>query len=482
MNVTKYGIVALAVAIALLYGGCKNTAPSGPIAGLGGATVGKYVSIGNSLTAGYQSNGLFASAQAYSYPNLIAGQLARAGSSVGTFQQPLYSDPGTPDPTTGKASRYELISWVGPVIGPRGLTPGSPINTTLPRPYDNLGIPGAVIFDFLDSTDITVKAGPPRSNPLFLLVMRSQAAFGKTLFQQTFALHPDLVTFWLGNNDVLGFAASGGVSPNAPTPTPIFTALYAQAIGTLRGALPNVKIVVGNIPYVTAIPFFTTLGPKIMSKLPTGLALQYQKHGTTGIADGATNFTESNPPLICLTGAPYAPLLGQPTGKWYTDNGYPALPAGIDTTKPFGLDPRNPWPDALVLDPTEQATATASVQAFNSSIATVAAANHAVVVDINGFLGRVLVSGYETAGISFTSAYVSGGMFSLDGIHPTDQGSGVIANQFILAMNAGYGWSIPLVDIASLPALTVPLSKGSNGYPVIPEGAFGELKMLWGAR
>jgi hypothetical protein len=33
MKLTKYGIVALALAIAVLYGGCKNTAPSGPVAG-----------------------------------------------------------------------------------------------------------------------------------------------------------------------------------------------------------------------------------------------------------------------------------------------------------------------------------------------------------------------------------------------------------------------------------------------------------------
>ena len=31
--------------------------------------------------------------------------------------------------------------------------------------------------------------------------------------------------------------------------------------------------------------------------------------------------------------------------------------AGIDTTKPFGFHPQNPFPDALVLDAGEQATA-----------------------------------------------------------------------------------------------------------------------------
>jgi lysophospholipase L1-like esterase len=482
MKLTKPGIVALALAIALLHGGCKNTAPSGPVAGLSGVTINKYVAVGNSLTAGYQSNGLFASAQAYSFPNLIAGQLSRAGGNVGTFQQPLYSDPGTPDATTGKASRYELISWVGPVIGPKGLTPGAPINTTLPRPYDNLGVPGAVIFDFLDSTSVGLKALPPRSNPLFALVLRNQAAFGNSIFRQAVALKPDIVTFWLGNNDVLGFATSGGVSPSSPTSTPAFTALYTQAIGTLRAALPKVIIVVANIPDVRTIPFFTTLGPEIAAELPAGVALQYQKHGNTGVADGSTNFTESNPPLITLTGAAYAPLLGHPGGKWYRDHGYPALPAGIDTTKPFGLHPQNPWPDALVLDAVEQATAGTSVQAFNAVIAGVAAANNAIVVDINGFFSRLKANGYYTSGMVFTADYISGGTFSFDGVHPSSQGSGVVANQFIAAMNTLPGVSIPLVDVSALPALTVPLSKGSKVYPVIPDDAFSQLETLWGSR
>ncbi len=482
MKLTKYGIVALVLAIAVLYGGCKNTAPSGPVAGLNGATVGKYVSVGNSLTAGYQSNGLFASAQAYSFPNLIAGQLSAAGANVGTFQQPLYSDPGTPDAGGINASRYELISWVGPVIGPRGLPHGSPLNLALARPYDNLGVPGAVIFDFLDSTDVALKAVAPRSNPLFALVLRNQAALGKSIFKQAVALNPDLVSFWLGNNDVLGFATSGGVSPSSPTSTPIFTALYTQAIGTLHAALPNAKIVVANIPDVRAIPFFNTLGPEIAGLLPAGYYLRYQMHGNSGPAFDSTRFTESNPPLICLTGAAYAPLLGHPTGKWYTDHGYPALPPGIDTTKPFGLHPQNPWPDALVLDATEQATAGASVQAFNAVIASVAATNKAAVVDMNGFFNSVKANGYHTSGMTFTADYISGGLFSFDGVHPSDQGSGVVANQFILAMNSSFGWSIPLVNVAGLPALTVPLSKGAKVYPVIPEGSFRELEMLWGAR
>ena len=480
MKLTKYGIVALALAIALLCGGCKNTAPSGPVAGLGGATVSKYVSVGNSLTAGYQSNALFASAQAYSYPNLISKQLSRSGAAIGTFQQPLWGDPGSPD-ANGNEARYELISWNGPVIGPRLVPAGPPPTLQRSVPWDNLGVPGSVVGDFLDPTPFAAKA-VARKNPFFLYVLGADTTRGKTILAQTIRLNPDLVTFWLGNNDVLGFATSGGVFPPTYAPTSVtdFTTYYTGSISFLRAALPNAKIVVGNIPDVRAIPFFNTVGPKIAASLPAGVYLRYQMHGNTSVAFDSTRFTEANPPLICLTGSPYASLLGHPTGRWYTDHAYSALPPGIDTTKPFGLHPQNPWPDALVLDLGEQATAGTAVTNFNGIIASVASGNKAIVVDMNAFFNGVKANGYRTSGLVFTADYISGGLFSFDGVHPSDQGAGVIANQFILAMNRGYGWSVPLVDVSALPSLTVPLSKGARLSPEIPAGAFGDLEMLWG--
>jgi lysophospholipase L1-like esterase len=479
MNALKCTLAALVALVAVYYAGCVDAGPSVSAPGLGSTTVTKYVAIGNSLTAGYQSNGLFKSAQDYSFPNLIAAQLRIAGAPLTTFEQPYYSDPGTPG-ADGKASRYEIISLVGPVIGPKGLAPGAPINLSLPRPYDNLGVPGAVIFDLLDTTSFLAKGGPPRNNPLFALILRNPA-FGKSMLAQAAALQPDLVTFWLGNNDVLGYATSGGFSPNAPTAPAVFTALYTQAIDALRAALPNAKIVVANIPDVTVIPFFTTLGPKIRPSLPAGVTLRYQKHGETGVATGSTSLTDLSV-LICLTGSPYTAYLGRPSGRWYTDHGYPALPPGIDTTQPFGFHPQNPWPDALVLDATEISTCATTTAAFNQTIATAAAARNAAVVDINGFLNRVKTDGYSWAGQKYTADYVSGGLFSLDGVHPTSRGEGIIANQFIKTMNARFGMSLSYVDLASIPGIPAPVAKAATGLPVISPEAFSELEMLWGAR
>jgi hypothetical protein len=251
--------------------------------------------------------------------------------------------------------------------------------------------------------------------------------------------------------------------------------------------LPAAKIVVGNIPDVRSIPFFNTIGPKVAASLPAGIYLRYQKHGVTGPSFDSTRFTEATPPLICLTGSTYASLLGrvggQGAGQWYKDKGYPALPAGIDTTLPFGFHPQNPWPDALTLDASEQTTAGAAVTAFNSTIASVAASKNAAVVDMNAIFTNIKANGYFVGGAKFTADFISGGMFSLDGVHPSSKGSGIVANEFIRVINKTWQMSIPFVDVSALPALIAPVGKpvSSEGIPVIPYRAFKSFNMLWGS-
>ena len=475
--------ITLAALIAALLIGCTDSAPTGPVIGFGNSTVTKYVSIGNSLTAGYQSAGLYKSAQLYSYPNLIAQQLTKAGANIGTFEQPYWPDPGIPDPLTGKASRYVIYGWSGttPLIGPIGeaLTAAAPENAgTVLRPYDNLGIPGIPLAGFMDTT------GTYQSPPLgrdAILRWTSNAALGKSVFKQVATLKamghtPDLVTFWLGANDVLGFAISGGTSPNAPTSPGIFSALYTQALDALRNTLPNAKIVVGTIPNVTSVPFFTTVNPLLAPNIPSAYYLRYQKHGVTGMSLDSTKLTEANAPLITLKGQAYAALLGQATGKFWRDAaaslGYPI--AAVLATQGATLD-------ALILDVDEIASATNAVNNFNSTIATVAAAHSAALVDFNGFFNNVKANGLVIAGEKYTADYIAGDIFSLDGIHPSNRGYGIVANEYIKVINASFGMNVPLVDVSSLPKLSAPLYKGGNGKidPVLPFGAFNSLDLLF---
>ncbi len=90
----------------------------------------KYVAIGNSLIAGFQSGSLVDVHQKYSFPKLIAGQLG-----IGTFEQPTVSYPGMPNIMV-------LESLTGDVGYAEGT--GAPTNSGYGAPYDNLGIPGIV--------------------------------------------------------------------------------------------------------------------------------------------------------------------------------------------------------------------------------------------------------------------------------------------------------------------------------------------------
>jgi hypothetical protein len=58
-----------------------------------------------------------------------------------------------------------------------------------------------------------------------------------------------------------------------------------------------------------------------------------------------------------------------------------------------------------------------------------------------------------------------GGVFSLDGIHPSRTGHALIANAFIEAINTRFGEAIPAVDVARI-AVRDPLV----GNPFRPDG------------
>jgi hypothetical protein len=72
-----------------------------------------------------------------------------------------------------------------------------------------------------------------------------------------------------------------------------------------------------------------------------------------------------------------------------------------------------------------------------------------------------LQSGIAVNGKTITTAFL-GGIFGLDGIHPTNTGYALVANQFIAALNTSLALSIPPVDVDSVgakdPLFKLPIS------------------------
>jgi hypothetical protein len=62
----------------------------------------------------------------------------------------------------------------------------------------------------------------------------------------------------------------------------------------------------------------------------------------------------------------------------------------------------------------------------------------------------VKAQGYDIGGIHLSADFPTGGIFSADGLHPTNIGYAVIADDWILAINATAGSDVPRPDVYSV--------------------------------
>lgn len=425
----------------LLLGACKPHFET-PAATHGSADFSRYVAIGNSLTAGYADGGLYLAGQQNSYPSIIAKQMQAVGG--GTFTQPLFSADqangsgylkltgfnadGTPitTPVTSNLAVRSVITV--PTFG----------NVTLYTKYtgdiNNYGVPGIKLLHI-------TYAPYGNLNGFFERLLPGSAPTNTTTYLDFVTAKPfTFFTDWLGNNDALSYATSGGAG-DVLTDKTTFAQLYNLSISrfTANGA----KGAVATIPDVTSIPYFNTI--------------------TIGAILGAVQ--KVNPSVQALyvnalvSGTTYAPraatandlvILTFPTSKIGTPV---STPFG---NLPYGLTPYTPIENQYVLDANEVALTRDYVTSYNNTIKSVAAAKGLAVFDAYTFLTNVKNNGLTVNGQNFTSAYISGGIFSLDGVHLTPQGYAIVANEFIKAINSTYGSSIPLANVSSYSGVKFP--------------------------
>jgi lysophospholipase L1-like esterase len=365
----------------------------------GSADFTRYVAIGDSLTAGFMSGSLAQSAQQNSYPVLIYRQATGLNSG---FEQPLVSNPGIP-------AGLELRSLSPLIVAPKPGS-GAPLNLNLPRPYNNLAVPGADVHDVVAT--VTDNGG------LHDLILRKQG----TQLQQAVFLKPTFATIWVGNNDVLGAATSGRVIEGVTiTPVAQFEADFKTVVGAI--ASTGAKMAIANIPDVAGIPFVTTISRLII------------------------NPATGQPVVI---GGQPVPIIG-PNGP-LGPNDRVLLTASSELAKGIGIPVQlggtgQPLGDQFVLDANEINTINARVAAYNNIIQSVASSSGAALVDINAVFRELATTGINVGGITFTKNFLTGGIFSYDGVHPTAFGYAYVANVFIDAINDKFGGEIEPVNL-----------------------------------
>ena len=426
MNI-KYLSKWVFAALILASAGCKKEEPTVAIPTSGNANFTRYISIGNSLTAGFADNGLYLSGQLNSFPNILAQQMKLAGG--GAFLQPLF--PGDQQNGTGYV-RYGGLTAAGtpnliPVttnLGIRGVAaiPGFgnvTLYTKYTGPINNYGVPGIKLRDIKLNVYGNV-------NGYFERLLPGNAGANSTTYLDFVTTTPfTFFTNWLGNNDALGYATSGGVG-DVLTPTADFTAMYTELINKMTAS--GAKGAVATVPDVSVIPFFNTVTIPIIlanvKKANPAVAALFVQTSTGPRAATAEDLVVLNFPTS---------LIGQPNANML----------------PYGLHPGNPIESRFVLDKDEVAAVRAAVTSYNITIKAVAASKDLAVFDANEYLNKFKGVGTTVDGLTFTTAYVSGKLFSLDGVHLTPMGYAVVANEFINVINEKYNSTLPKVYLGN---------------------------------
>ena len=198
---------------------------------------------------------------------------------------------------------------------------------------------------------------------------------------------PTFVILWIGCNDVLGMVTS--LDPEDHTNISDFKRDFEKVLKELTGTGSN--IVAANLPDVTAV-----------AALMEPLSI----HKTIGGVPGDA--------LILIT-----------------------------SILKIKLEPDE------YLTPYEVSQIRSTVRQFNAELEKLCADYAVPVVDIHKLSQSWESRGVFVGGEALTAEW-RGGLFSLDGIHPSNTGHALLANEFIRVINRSYGADIPLVDIESV--------------------------------
>jgi lysophospholipase L1-like esterase len=472
MQTSKIVRAALALAaVSLAATACSGGGRTTPQPSVGTTVTSaiRIVGVGDSLTAGEQSGGLYGLAGGEANPvplsffpllpapvaypvipptqgngywallwsqaNGGANPLTVATSPLPLMATPLYNllVPSTINGPLGGSPQALLAPCTG--ANALAYAPATALQTRLnptTTPFD-LGIPGQTLHEALyqiapTTTCAATISGTNVNIGLSTLVDGESATFypilgtfgtGFTQIQAAAALHAQYATVWLGSNDLLKYALSGGALP-ATDPTQFYNDMVTL-IHTLQAS--GAKVAVANLFDVLDASYFTSAAEltTLMNEL--------------GVPSGG--------------GSPQAYYLSLvPAGGYLTLSGFFKTLASIEALG-GGLTPVT-----LVAGDTIPGAFATAIQTYNNTynaqIAAAVTATGATLVDVHSVFAAIYAGGGYPITAHCCSTIYDGGLTSLDGIHPSNTGYAIIANTFIQTLDTAYALAIPQVNVTAV--------------------------------
>ncbi|QCX53105.1 SGNH/GDSL hydrolase family protein [Elizabethkingia sp. JS20170427COW] len=397
-----------------------------------------------------------------------------------------------------------------PIIENISGTPSTDITKKISGNLNNFGVPGAKSFHLLAAgygNVAGVAAG--KANPYYVRFASSatssvvdDAAAKKPTFYSLWIGNNDVLSYSIGGG--VGKDQTGNLDPSTygseDITDPKVLASSIEGIIMKMSAAGATKGVIANIPDVAAIPYFRTVpynplspanpsfGPMIPTLNQTFGALNsvfvalgvpersitFSSNAASAIVikdknlkDISAQLTQALAPVL---GAQKAALFGMLYGQARQANAkdYVVLTASsaigkvntaaVQYLMGLGLSQAEagqlaingvtyPMEDKYVLTEQEQKPVATAVAAYNASISALASKYGLALVDANKKMVELnSQSGISWNGVKYSAAFITGGAFSLDGVHLTGRGYAVIANEFIKQINATYGSTLPYVN------------------------------------
>ncbi|HEY0037655.1 MAG TPA: SGNH/GDSL hydrolase family protein [Longimicrobium sp.] len=400
-----------------------------------GAIFSRYIALGNSITAGYQSGGIVDTLQQRSYAVLLA---ERAG--ITNFGAPLVAQPGC----------GPLVPFTAP------LTPSAPTGTCARSAagaqvdlVQNVAVPGARLIDLL------------RFPPGQLGQVNTVLVGPRTQVRAMQEARPTFVSVWVGNNDALEATVGGllGATPtradSSLTPLATFRTQLNQLVDSIKAAAPTGVMLVGVVDAIQGAPIIQPGAYFFLSRDAEG---KFQGKPVNNNCSPVT-------------------ALGQPNPLSRNYVSFQAVTAaGVTEIDCSG----NTAGGAFVLDANEQAIVAQRVRDFNTAIEAAATANGWLYVNPNPILASFLttrdaqgraqrirkcqgllsdpppatVAALQVALVTtcpvpptgatanFAAPNFFGSLMSFDGVHPSTEAHRVLAGRFAAAINAKYGTTL----------------------------------------
>jgi hypothetical protein len=430
--------VAACGCLTLLTIGCKPKFTE-PDTTAGEMNPARFVMIGDGHSGGYMNDALYYDGQVNSLAALIGLQLQLVGGEE--FTTRLVAENSVGVNLTGQ-SRLKLgyktdcksVTALSPVrVAEQG--DNSILNFTpfgQQGKFRNFGIPGMRVLDVLNVTYA-------QTNPFFA---RMASSADVSPLEDVLEINPTFFALYLGVEECMSYAKSGGTVNNLPTVEEFETA-YSQLAQQL--VTQGAKGVVATIPDLRVMPYFRTIpydGLNLGADNVTTLNNIFNPLGYF--------FQEGPNPFTIID-----PAANEFQVRQILQGELLLLSIPLDSVKCNQMGSVFPFRNEFVLTFEEQNYLTYMTAAYNEVIRSVANTYNLAVVETNSFYQK-LFTGFTYNGVNFTAQFVSGGAFSLDGIHLNAKGNALLANEFIRAINKKFGASIPELNAGAYPGVLFP--------------------------